>query len=363
MRFVFAFCMLALTTSLLSLPLTGDCLAADEPPTLNQKTETADDETAEAEGEEEGFDPVNLASKTGGGIQFWTDHIHRKGYRIQQNALTGHWRLLDPQNVRVSWGTRTTCDAALDKACPPLMESDPPRHVVVLLHGLMRTRGSMKPLEQKLIEDSFPDVIRFSYASTRAPIANHAEALRDVLEHFPPHTQFSFVGHSMGNIVVRHMLGDLREEDPTGLLARCRSMVMLGPPNQGAMIAKRLSRTGVFGWVTGQGAMELGPKWESLEQKLATPAFPFAIIAGDLSEQTIQNPLVDGAGDLVVSLDEAKLDGAQWLKTVPVLHSFLMNNEAVQQMTIEFIQSHAGTGDTRNSNQVGEANAPSDPIE
>ena len=336
MRFVFAFCMLAICASFFSLSLTRDCLA-DEPATLNQKTETGEDQDEE---DEEGSDQVNLALKTGGGIQFWTDHIHRKGYRIQQNALTGHWRLLDPQNVRVSWGTRKTCDAALDKACPALAESDPPRHVVVLLHGLMRTRGSMKSLEQKFNDESFPDVIRFSYASTRAPIADHAQALRDVLEHYPANTQFSFVGHSMGNIVVRHLLGDLREQDSTGLLGRCRSMVMLGPPNQGAVIAKRLSRTGVFGWVTGQGAMELGPKWEALEKKLATPDFPFAIIAGDVSEQTIQNPLVDGSSDLVVSVEEAQLDGAQWLKTVPVLHSFLMNNESVQTMTIDFIKSH-----------------------
>ena len=171
-------------------------------------------------------------------------------------------------------------------------------------------------------------------------IADHAAALRDVLEHLPANTQFSFVGHSMGNIVVRHLLGDLRDDDPADLLSRCRAMVMLGPPNQGALIAKRLARTGVFGWITGQGAIELGPKWDALEKKLATPSFPFAIIAGDLSEQPIQNPLVDGSSDLIVSVDEAQLDGAQWLKTVPVLHSFLMNSESVQQMTIDFIKSH-----------------------
>jgi pimeloyl-ACP methyl ester carboxylesterase len=335
MRVTFAFCMLACSATVFPLLPARNCLAADEPATLNEQAETVEDKE-----QEEGSAQVNLALKTGGGIQFWTDHIHRSGFRIQQNALTGHWRLLDPANGRITWGTRETCEAALDKACPALVESDPPRHVMVLLHGLMRTRGSMKSLELKFIEASYPDVIRFSYASTRASIADHAAALRDVLEHLPANTQFSFVGHSMGNIVVRHMLGDLREDDPTNLLGRCRSMVMLGPPNQGALIAKRLARTGVFGWITGQGAIELGPKWEALEKKLATPSFPFAIIAGDLSEQPIQNPLVDGSSDLIVSVDEAKLDGAEWLKTVPVLHSFLMNSESVQQITIDFIKSH-----------------------
>ncbi len=100
----------------------------------------------------------------------------------------------------------------------------------------------------------------------------------------PPETQFSFVGHSMGNIVVRHLISDLqRDGDPHGVLDRCRSMVMLGPPNQGAAIARRLAPTGLYGILTGKGGLELGPDWEDFVQNLATPSFPFAIIAGDVS--------------------------------------------------------------------------------
>ena len=42
----------------------------------------------------------NIPIKTGGGTQVWTDHAYRDGYRIQENALTGHFRLLDEKNVR-----------------------------------------------------------------------------------------------------------------------------------------------------------------------------------------------------------------------------------------------------------------------
>jgi hypothetical protein len=117
-------------------------------------------------------------------------------------------------------------------------------------------------------------------------------------------------------------------------------MVMLGPPNQGATIARRLGPTGVFGWITGAGGLELGPEWEKLKNNLATPAFPFAIIAGDVSAQVIQNPLTDGSGDFVVSVEEAKLEGSEWLRTVPVLHSFLMDDPKVQAWTIEFLKKH-----------------------
>ena len=174
-----------------------------------------------------------------------------------------------------------------------------------------------------MINADFLIRFEFAYASTRSSIGSHARALREVLEDYPQQTTFSFVGHSMGNIVIRHLLGDLeRDGDPQGLLPRFRSMVMLGPPNQGSAIARRLAPTGLYGFLTGKGGLELGPEWKSFAENLATPDFPFAIIAGDISEKPIQNPLVAGSGDFVVTVEETELAGNQWLKTVPVVHSF-----------------------------------------
>ena len=65
-----------------------------------------------------------------------------------------------------------------------------------------------------------------------------------------------------------------------------------------------LAKTGMFGWVAGEGALELGQKWHELEKNLATPPCPFGIIAGRLADTTIANPLVEGAGDFVVSVEE-----------------------------------------------------------
>jgi pimeloyl-ACP methyl ester carboxylesterase len=279
----------------------------------------------------------NLPLKTAGGTQFWTDHLYRSGYRIQQNALTGHWRLLDSNDVRRAWGTRGQCQSVLDGLQPETSKS--PKNVVVLIHGLMRTHHSMKPLELGLTDLEDAELIRFSYASTRSSIGNHAAALREVLEGFPANTRFSFVGHSMGNIVVRHLVGDLqRERDPHGVLVRCRSMVMLGPPNQGAAIARRLAPTGLYEMITGKGGMELGVGWQDFAENLATPPFPFAIIAGDLNQ--IQNPLVDGSSDFVVSVEEARLAGSESFERVAVLHSVLMNDESVKKRTSQFIKSH-----------------------
>lgn len=280
---------------------------------------------------------INLPLKTSGGGQFWTDHLWREGHHVQQNSLTGHWRLLDPKNVRQAWGNKAQCIRAMDELNPPQQNSKP-KQVVILLHGLMRTSGSMKPIESELKSLGY-EVVNFSYASSRAPIGEHAAALRELMENFPPDTKFSFSGHSMGNIVVRHLVGDLqRDNDPQNVLPRCQSMVMLGPPNQGAAIARKMAKTGLFGLVTGKGGMELGPHWSELTEKLGTPPFPFAIVAGDRSESVVHNPLVGDKSDFVVSVEEAQLDGVDKFETVPVLHSFLMSDPSAVKITIDYIQ-------------------------
>ena len=71
------------------------------------------------------------------------------------------------------------------------------------------------------------------------------------------------------------------------------------------------------------------------------PPCPFAIVAGDISKSPIQNPLLNGPSDGVVTLDEAFLEGISEIASVPVLHSFLMSESTVVRATVSFL---SGTG-------------------
>lgn len=284
------------------------------------------------------FSLPNLKSPTLGGKQFWTDHTWRQGWRIQCNALTGHWRLLDPQNIRHAWGTRVACDAALESQ--NLAITLPTKKAIVMLHGLMRSANSMRPVGDRLAKldgGETYSLVYFEYASTRSSMSDHAAALREVIAGLPQDVELSFVGHSMGNIVLRHLVGDLQRADDQATLDRFRHVVMLGPPNQGASIARQLAKTGVFGWVTGQGGLELGPEWEAFQRKLSTPPCPFGIVAGRLSESSPINPLVGAEGDFVVSIEETKLDGATDFLEVQSLHTFLMEDTRVQEAVEQFL--------------------------
>ena len=303
----------------------------------------------------------NLSLPTLGGKQFWTDYRWWQGWRVQYNSTLDHWRLLDPKSVRKAWGGRQAMLDELNQVTSSNSAMTNPTEVVLLMHGLMRSSSSMDPIEAELsrvdIETTklHPDVakkrtaVSFSYASTRDPISAHSAALRELVENLPGQPRISMVGHSMGNIVFRHAIGEWqRNGDPKHVLPRMNRVVMLGPPNQGSSFAANLSRLGIFETITGNSGMQLGPEWDKFRSGLGTPPCPFAIVAGDISKSSIQNPLLSGPSDGVVTLEEAALDGMTEIASVPVVHSFLMSNSSVVRATVSFLSGN-GLKDSLNA--------------
>lgn len=284
--------------------------------------------------------PASITRQTTGGLQLWTDFTYRDGYRIQQHALSERWRLIDADHCLVTSGDQLTCRSALDEVRPPEDWDQINAPFTVLIHGLMRSAYCMKTMQRFLMEKGAKYVTRYSYASTRASIIRHGLALASYVESLPRQSQLSFVGHSMGNIVLRAAIGHWNSSgDKYGVLPRMHRVVMLGPPNQGALIARRLSRTGVFGWINGPGGLELGEHWKRIEGKLAPPPCPFAILAGDLSTNWLRNPLLGPCSDLLVCVEEAKLKGSTEFVTMPIPHALLMTDSRALEYTAKFLLS------------------------
>ena len=82
----------------------------------------------------------------------------------------------------------------------------------------------------------------------------------------------------------------------------------------------------------------MGVEWKKFENKLATPDFQFAIIAGGKNNDKGYNPLLPGDNDATISVDSTKLAGARDFIVVPVIHSFIMNDASVQKLTLEFLR-------------------------
>jgi pimeloyl-ACP methyl ester carboxylesterase len=148
-----------------------------------------------------------------------------------------------------------------------------------------------------------------------------------------------FVGHSMGNIVMRHYLGDqLARPKGQPRDRRFKRMVMLAPPNQGSQLATALADTGAFAAINGKAGQELGAEWKSIEAKLAVPPFPFGVIAGGRGDEKGFNPVLPGDDDGTVCVATTHLEGEKDFVVVPVLHSFIMNDRRVMEYTLRFLQ-------------------------
>lgn len=291
----------------------------------------------QAEGDE--TEPnLNIRFPTLGGTQVWTDHRIESNWRIQQNVLTGHYRFLNAKNTRLAWGSLPQCEAAFAKAKRggkiPAMKAD----VVIVLHGLVRTRNSMTGLAEKIAAGR-PDssVITMSYASSREKVADHAAALRQVIGRLEGAQRVHFVAHSLGNLVIRRYLHDLQIDRPRQWPQTGR-IVMLAPPNQGSRLAELFRTNAVFRAAWGVSGLQIA-EWDKLSKTLAIPRSEFAIIAG--GRRSNRNPLLAGDDDWVVSVDETKLPGAHDFLVLPVLHSTMMDDDDVQQAALRFLSTGA----------------------
>lgn len=271
----------------------------------------------------------NLPLPTIGGAQLWADVRWRDGWRMQQHVLTGHARLLDPQNVRRAWGDAAACLAEFDARVPrraaPASEERP---LVILLHGMGRTRVSFSRMKRALEAEGWR-CARLSYPSTRRSIPEHARWLEGVLAGLAEDGQarnVSFVTHSLGGILVRAALangGEWRAALPV------ERLVMLGPPNQGSAFADRLAGVRMFRWLYGETGTGLVP---SEVQRIPPPDVPFLVIAGARGKPQGWNPWLPGDDDGVVALQETHLPGADGHHVVRSIHAFLAaHQEAIAQ--------------------------------
>jgi len=285
---------------------------------------------------------LNVALRTLGGEQFWTDRLVYGKWRIQRNELTGHYRLLDPADVRRAWGDEATCRAqfaALKRsgAVPPLSGK-----AVITLHGLGRSRDHMEVFGKYLEKEGELTWINVAYASTRGTLDEHAESFAEVVAGLEGVEEISVVGHSLGNLVVRRYLGEAQQAEPRWQPdPRLKRMVMIGPPNNGAQLARvaadLLKDNQFVRFVVGPSAWQLARQWEDAQKELATPGFEFGIIAGGFGDCGL-NPLLDGDDDLVVSVAETRLPGACDFRTLKCRHGSLLHDPVVHQHTLSFLK-------------------------
>jgi pimeloyl-ACP methyl ester carboxylesterase len=190
------------------------------------------------------------------------------------------------------------------------------QELVVLVHGMGRTPLSMLPLKLHLEEVGFR-VMNFGYSSYGPDINSiGAKLSRSLSEELSvrPATRVHFVGHSLGNVIVRSSLLDRVWQTEVG------RVVMLAPPNQGSAAADRMAP--YVGWL-------LAPISELRTSDSTVRALP--------APEGIEFAIVAGKDDGKVSIAETCLAGAREHLLLDSAHTFIMLRPSTHQLISQFL--------------------------
>lgn len=196
---------------------------------------------------------------------------------------------------------------------------------VVLLHGMGRTWISMALLGHRLGRRGYETHL-FGYRPRRPSLDDLARSLRSYVEERVRAPVYHFVGHSLGNIIVRH---GFREGFRPGL----RRVVMLAPPNHPAKLAGDLKESRLFRFWTGDSGQKLADP--EFYKTLPTPPIEFGVIAGDRGHRLG----FDEPNDGVVSVESAKLPGMSDFVVLHHTHTLIMVAKDTAELCHRFLES------------------------
>lgn len=204
---------------------------------------------------------------------------------------------------------------------------------VVLLHGLARTAGSMTVLADRLTEAGFV-VVNVDYPSREKTIEELAPlAVGQGLDDCKAQqaSPVNFVTHSLGGILVRYYFSEKRPVD-------LNRVVMLGPPNQGSEVVDSLRDVpGYYEW-NGPAGMQLGTGPDGVPGQLGPVDFELGVIAGTSSINLILSTFLPDPDDGKVSVASTRVEGMDDFVAMPASHPFIMQDDAVIDQVIHFLQ-------------------------
>jgi hypothetical protein len=198
------------------------------------------------------------------------------------------------------------------------------REAVVLLHGMGRSWVSMALLGHRLRRRGYETHL-FGYHPRRPTLDELSSGLRLFVDERVRTDVYHFIGHSLGNIIVRHGFR-------AGFRPGLGRVVMLAPPNRPSRLAANLRDNRVFRFWTGDSGQKLADP--EFYRTLPVPSVEFGVIVGDRGHRIGFEEPNDG----VVSVEGAKLEGMSDFVVLHHTHTLIMMASDTAELCHRFLE-------------------------
>jgi hypothetical protein len=162
---------------------------------------------------------------------------------------------------------------------------------------------------------------QFGYAAIVQRYDSIVCRLRDRLEHLAALGPYSVIGHSLGGLLLRSALAHVSGPPP-------KHLVMLGTPNRLPRMARTLGEYWGYRRLMGESGMNLASP--AFYAGLPLPGIPYTIVAGTRGLRGRWSPFGHEPNDGIVAVNETRIRDEDPIVLLPVTHTFMMNNAAVQ---------------------------------
>ena len=255
--------------------------------------------------------------------------------------------------------------------------------IVILIHGMGRTRFSMIMLDRHLKRHGY-STLSYSYPSTRSSIkvlsADFADFILKTSEKNPKKS-IHIVSHSLGGILTREALvslvngdesnlrnGEFRKTPPKGGTPNARRKIELkkgsnitnNPYPSGAtgLRSRTITKSGNYQIKIGRIVMLAPPNKGSKAASFFSKIWPVPQLLKPLKElrnaknspihdvpvpKNIDIGIIAGRFDRKVTPEESHIDCEKDHITVNSAHTFIMNNKNVQKAVTNFLKSGSFT--------------------
>lgn len=211
--------------------------------------------------------------------------------------------------------------------------------LVILLHGILRSKIDMLPLSRFLEKHGYK-CVNILYPSRKKSLEDLADFVHEKIKATrsgDKERRLNFVTHSMGGLITRYYVEKYQPEN-------LGKVVMLSPPNNGSEFADYLHDHKLFSkpfrTLFGPASEQLGTSYDLAGTHIT---YPLGIIAGTKSINPL-SPIVlprskVGDHDGIVPVARTKIAGMRDHITMPVNHTTMMFKREVMNQTLHFLKN------------------------